>query len=143
MDVGRQLITYLKTLSAVTSLIGSGTSARIYQHDAKEGVQLPYVVVSVTSGLSAVHLATASGIAMNRVTITCYADNETDSYNLNSVIRRGPLLGYRGVMGTGYCNGVADDGGYESGYDPPIPGANDKRYWTMQHYQIWHKETTD
>jgi hypothetical protein len=39
-DIAEELKTYLKSISAVTDLVGSGTAARIYTHRAKQGVTL-------------------------------------------------------------------------------------------------------
>ncbi len=143
MDIATNLKTYLKSISAVTSLVGSGDAARIYIHDAKEGVQLPFVIIAVLTGSSEVHLAGASGIATNRVSVISYGATHAAAYALDKTIRLAPLLGYRGTMGTGFVHAVDDDQGYECGYDPPVTGSAQKRYWVMRDYLFVHKETTD
>jgi len=142
VDVATELRTYLKTKSAITAIVGSGTAARIYLFDAPQDRDLPYVVIEVTSGSAETHLTGSSGIAQNRVTVICYGATETAAYALNEAVRVAPLLGYRGTMGSGTVRDVGDGGGYESGYDPPTTGGNQKRYWTMQHYTITHIQTT-
>ncbi len=52
-SVGENLKTYLKTVSAVTTLVGSGAAARIYTHLAKQGVATPFVIYEVFDGSSA------------------------------------------------------------------------------------------
>ena len=44
------LITYLKSISAVTALVGSGTSARIKPDVAKRTWALPYIVYTGAGG---------------------------------------------------------------------------------------------
>lgn len=143
MDIATNLKTYLKTKSSVTALVGSGDSARIFIHDAKEGVQLPFVIIAVLSGSSSVHLAGAAGIATNRISVLSYGSTHAAAYELDKTIRLCPLLGYRGTMGTGYVHAVDDDQGYECGYDPPVSGSAQKRYWVMRDYLFTHKETSD
>jgi hypothetical protein len=143
MDIATNLKSYLKSKSAITSLVGSGDASRIFIHDAKEGVQLPFVVIVVLTGSSAVHLGGASGIASNRVSVISYGNTHAQAYELDKTIRLCPLLGYRGTMGTGYVHAVDDDQGYECGYDPPVSGSAQKRYWVMRDYLFTHKETDD
>ena len=143
MDVATNIKTYLKSKSSITALVGSGDSSRIFVHDAKEGVQLPFVVIAVLSGSSAVHLGGAAGIASNRVTVISYGNTHAGAYELDKTIRLCPLLGFRGTMGTGYVHAVDDDQGFECGYDPPVSGSAQKRYWVMRDYLITHKETSD
>jgi hypothetical protein len=143
LDIASNLKTYLKTKAAVTALVGSGDAARIFLHDAKEGVQLPFVIIVILTGSSGVWLGGAAGIAANRVSVISYGNTHAQAYQLDRTIRLSPLLGYRGPMGSGFVHAVDDDQGFECGYDPPVTGSAQKRYWVMRDYLITHKETDD
>jgi hypothetical protein len=141
-DIGASIITYLKTKSAITSLVGAGNDSRIYLDYPKQGVALPYIVLEVFEGTSAENIATISGIANNRIQISAYAASAAACYSLAELIRLAPLQMYRGMMGTLFCNGVTSDNSYRRGYDPASAGANDERFWIARDYFFDYVEAT-
>lgn len=140
-DIGTEIITYLKTKSAVTDLIGSGTSARIYLHEAKQGVALPYVVIVVYEGSSHEHLTGISGLAENRVEINCYSATNAGAFALAEAIRLAPLQMHKGVIG-GTHGSVTSPQNYSQEYVTPVPGDNVKRFLVSRDYFVTHTEAT-
>lgn len=140
-----EIKTYLKTKSAVTDLIGSGTAARIYLYAAKEGVALPYVIVDMIPGDSHEHLGGISGVARNRVVIDAYAATESAAYTLAEVIRLilQPIGrdGTRPTLGSTVVHGIASDGSYEADFEPPVKGGAQKRYYYSRDYFVSYAES--
>lgn len=141
-DIGSELITYLKTKSGITSLVGSGVNARIYKHDAKQGVSLPYIVIYVYEGVSTQHISAISGVASNRVEVSCYASTDAGAYALAEAVRLAPLQMYRGTMGSTYVHTVDGESSYDQNRDVPVKGANEIRYWYSRDYFIHYTEPT-
>lgn len=134
--------TYLKTKSAITDVVGSGTAAKIYFYDAKQDIGLPYIVMDNFAGDSFENLSTISGIATNRIQIDCYSTTATLAYTLAELVRLAPLQMYRGAAGSSTIVSVSSNGGYRQGADPPSPGSAQKRYWVSRDYIIQHREST-
>ena len=47
IEIGDEIAEYLKSKPAITDMIGVGRKARIYEDNAKQGVDLPYIVFQV------------------------------------------------------------------------------------------------
>ena len=138
-----ELKTYLKTISPVTTLIGSGTAARIYPHAAKEGVALPYIVLEGFPGESYQHLGGISGMVVNRIQIDAYAATEDGAYVLAEAIRLAPLqMLNHATMGSTNVNVASSDSSYEFGFEPPVKGGAQKRYWVSRDYFVTYAEVT-
>lgn len=142
-DLADELVTYLKTISAITTLVGSGTAARIYKDsEAKQGVSLPYIVFEVFEGASQEDLGGISGMATNRIQLDCYAATSGGAYTLAEAVRLAPLQMYRGQMNTTNVSNVTSNGGYERGIDRPTRGGNQRRYWISRDYIFTYSEPT-
>lgn len=141
-DIATEVVTYLKTISAVTDLIGTGSNARIWYGDAKQGASMPYIVIRVFDGESAEHLGGISGLATNRVEINCYGSTSSSAYTLAEAVRLAPLQKYRGTMGSTYVNEVASPQGYSREFDPPSAGSNQKRFNFVRDYFLHYAEAT-
>lgn len=135
------LITYLKTIGAVTSLVGSGDDCRIYIDAAKQGVALPYIVITSFEGGSYEHLNGISGVGRTRLQIDCYASTPDGAKTLAEAVRLAPLQMYRGAMGSGWVNGVTSPDGYRSGRELPATGGNEYKYWVSRDYVANYQES--
>lgn len=132
--------TYLKTKAAITSLIGSGTAARIFLHTAKQGAALPYIVLDDFGGASAEHLIAISGAGTNRIQVDCYAATSAGAYTLAEAVRVAPLQMFRGAVGSSTVLSISSNGSYRRGWDVPSPGSGAKRYWCSRDYLILYRE---
>jgi hypothetical protein len=140
-DICDELRTYLKTQATITAIVGSSTSARIYQHDAKQGAALPFIILHVFKGTSSETLAAIAGVAMNRIQVDCYGVTNSAAYALAEAVRV-KLQMYRGTMGSTAVLNVTSDGGYDRLFDPPSTGSNQKRYIYSRDYLITYREAT-
>lgn len=142
-DIAADLKTYLKTISAITDLIGSGTAARIYEEDPKQTVPLPYIVFEVFEGSSETHLGGITGIAENRIQVDAYANTRAEAYTLAESIRLAPLAACRGItMGSTFVHDESGNGSYDRGRDRPQKGGNKLRYWISRDYVLKYAEAT-
>ena len=140
-SVGENLKTYLKTVSAVTTLVGSGAAARIYTHLAKQGVATPFVIYEVFHGTSAETLTAIAGMAENRVQVDCYGATESEAYSLAEAVRL-CLQMYRGTFGDADATAIVSPDGYRTGIDNPSKGGNQRRYWVSRDFEISYREAT-
>lgn len=141
-SIGSELKTYLKTKAAITTLIGSGTSARIYTQAPKQNATLPYIVYTVFLGSSEEHLGGITGMANNRIQLDCYGATEEAAYALAEAVRLAPLQMFRGTMGSTYVHCVTSSEGSRAGYDRPEKGTDSRRYWHSRDYSITYAEAT-
>ena len=141
--IGDELKTYLKTITAITDIVGVGVAARIYEFDGKQGQPVPHIIFQVLSGSSASHLGGISGIATNRIKIVAYGSTANAAHKLAEGIRLSPLQNFRGTMGTTFVNSVLSNGGYEEGRDKPTrgqPPGGPRRYWCSRDYIFTYQE---
>lgn len=141
-DLATDIRRYLKNVSAVTTLVGSGTAARIYEEDAKQGQALPYLVFFITPGDSYENLVSIDGIATHRVTVMAYAATRAAAFSLQEAVRLAPLQHFRGTLGNRFVNSISSTGSEDYGRDEPTRGSNQRRYWCARDYVITHAEDT-
>ena len=113
-SIAGELITYLKTKSRITDLVGAGAAARIYIDDAKQGVALPFITMEIYSARSEEWLKGISGLATNRIEINAYAATYESAYQLAEEIRLAPLQHYQGDMGATWVSSCTAFDGYET-----------------------------
>lgn len=141
MSIADTLKTRLKAVSDVTDLIGEDTAARVFTQYQPQGSALPHVVIETFSGNSYEHLSGITGVAENRVQITCYGETETAAASLADLVRRS-LQGYRGTVGSQFINGITSPDGFESGDDrPSANGGNTYRFWVRRDYEVAYQES--
>jgi len=141
MDIVEALKKHFKTKTEITSLIGSGSAARVYYSAPKQGVKPPFIVLTVFDGESAEHLQGISGVASNRVEIDCCGSTPQQAYTLAEQVRLS-IQTYRGTMQGLYVNGIISPGSYEREYEPPEKGSDVRRYWITRDYFCSYNETT-
>ena len=129
------LFTYWKTKSEITALVGMGTSARIYAQGAKAGEPMPFVVVIPAGGNDHRHLSGLSGIRRQVMEVIACGSTQASADALAEAVRS-ETADYRGVMGASWVNQVLQETAPESGYDQPLDGSHQGRYWTMIRYSV-------
>lgn len=139
-DISTALITYLKTISNITDLVGSGTSARIYHERIKQGVSEPFIRIELLGGISDQYLGGISGIATAEIQVDAFALSSADAFDLAEKIRLAPLQMFRGTMGAIDVLNVDGSENFRRGFDPPPNGGNTKRYYVTRDYSITYRE---
>ena len=142
-DISTALITYLKTISNVTDLIGAGTAARIYHDEIPPKAAEPFVRIEWFGGDSEEALADIVGVAFADVQIDAYATTTAGAYDLAEKIRLAPLQKYTGgTWGSVTVESVTSEENYRRGKDSPEGGDHDPRYWCSRDYRIEYNEAT-
>lgn len=141
-DLANNLKTYLKTKSVITSVVGSGSSAKIFLFP-NERINAPFILLQIFEGITAETLGGLAGWSRNRVQIDCYHTTYDNAFDLAERVRLCPLQQYRGAIGDITLACVTSDESYDTGVDPPPPGSRHHRYWVSRDYMIWHAETTE
>ena len=141
-DILESTRTYLKTKSAITSIVGASDASKIFFHDAKLGADPPFIILEIYQGESRENLSTISGVATNRIQIDCYGATASSAYALAEAVRLAPLQMFRGTVGSCTVLNVTSDQSYVRGYDPPSSGSSQKRYWISRDYLITYQEST-
>ena len=147
-DIKEELKTYLKTNSAITDLVGSGTASRIYTHRAREKKKggtrgtLPYILVASSGGQSFEHLGGIAGLATTAVNVWACASTSAGADTLAEAIRLAPLQGYRGFINTTKAT-VSAQAHRDDGYEQSDDGSDSAAYyWTRRVFMITHTEAT-
>jgi hypothetical protein len=148
MSPGASLRTYLlnNTGTAITGLIGSGTSARFYPDELPQNCVIPACTYTTISTRNEHSISTGgtgdwgrSGFASARIEIECFADTRTGSLNLADTIMDyvcGPTQRLRGVYGG--CN-ILDcmiATGPRTYTEPDTAGGDDRRYVTVIEFSV-------
>lgn len=98
MTIEEAIRTYLGGVSAVTALVGSGTSARIYPQVLPQSPTYPAVVYFVVSNPVVESHGGNSALAHPRFQIDCWSPDYIQAKTVAMEIRRA-LQGFKGLMG--------------------------------------------
>lgn len=134
------LVTYLKTRTGITALVGATTSARIYPVYAKQGAALPHLVYVQNGGESYRHLSKGSGIRRTVLQVFCYAATQAGADQLAEQVRLS-LANYRGAMGDSRVHDCQQAASALTGWDEAEDASDTARYWTMLVFDLMHNET--
>lgn len=139
VDITAALIAYLKTVSSVTALTGSGALARIYPDDLKQGITATACTVSRISGGTVGYMGGRSGLNHATFQVVSYgatraAADALDNAILDDIGDAGNIT--MGSVKTTECAVV--DGTRDSGDDLPVDGSDARRYWARTSYKIFY-----
>lgn len=140
--IGDDLETYWKTKSAITSIIGSGRHARIYEDSPKQGARLPFIVYRCFEGFSTEGLSQIAGAAQRRVQVDCYGTSAKQADDLQEAVRLAPTQGHRGNVGSSFVNGITSPDTARTGTDDPPKGSKKYRHWSSRDYLVAYNEAT-
>lgn len=135
-NIGKNIHVYLQTKSGVNSLTTRG-----YPSAREQGSALPSYIYRIIDSQHAAHLQGASGVAISRVQIDCYAATQIDANALAEAIRIEllrqpvPTMDSVGVDCVTHENGPIDFGPIK-----PEDGSDDWLYVTTDDYVLIHHE---
>jgi len=135
-----EFVTYLKTIGGITSLVGSGSSARIWQQDGpRESTTQSCICVVLQSDNSIDHLGGSSTLSWCDISIQCYAATPTDRNMLaaavDAALPHDNSVTAIGSLAVTEIVGMASrsDGDYAG----PI-GSDARLYYSNFVYRIWY-----
>lgn len=140
--LGDDWTTYWKSKTAITSIVGAGAHARIYEDAPRQGVKPPYVVFRFFEGPSAEGLSELGGVGEKRMQVDAYHNTPADAHALQEAIRLGPTQGHRGTVGSTFVHGVTSPQTSRHGSDDPPKGSKARRYWSSRDYLTAYAEAT-
>ena len=135
-----EFVTYCKSQSGITALLGTTTACRLYPDGPKQGAALPFAFLEQISGDAPSTLSTSiRGCGVEQEVIDLFAVGATKAAAaaLQEAFRL-VLQNYRGLMGSTHVKDVLVNGGREQGCDLPQDASDTRRYWCKRTYQIWH-----
>lgn len=143
-DFSDELLTYWKTVSAITALVGTTTNARIWPDEFKQGGALPAIVYDEAGGEDITQLGSKTGAGLCRSVVHIYAYGATRAAanELAEIVRIGTQNGARGNFGSTYVNEVVFSSHRDWGTDSPQDSSSTPRYWTRRICDIWHAQAT-
>ena len=136
------LVTYWKTVSAITDLVGATTSARIWPDQAKQGQATPFIVYTRgPGGVVFRHLGGPTGARTSVLHVYCWGDTRSAADGLAEAVKDSMESGFaRNTWAGTYVNACFVDDATDDGHDPPIDGSDDKKYWSRLVLRIVHSE---
>lgn len=130
----------------VTSIIGSGTSARFYPEDLPQNCQMPACTYSVVTTRNEHHISTGGtadwgrcGFASSRVEVECYANTRSGSQALADAIMdrvSGPVSRLRGVYAGVNVYDCMVATGPRTYTEPATDGGDERRYVTVIEFLV-------
>lgn len=136
-DICAELITYLKSKSGITALVGSSTGSRIYPDKPKQAVARPLVVVSQAAGLTHRPLSGTAQIQTSTFDIESHADTRAGADALSTAIHA-ELTPDNKTMGSTFVTQVVTELHRDAGDYLPIDGSDKSVYWCRSRYTLWH-----
>ena len=133
------LVTYWKSISAITTLVGSGTAARIYPQLAKEKVDPPYIVYVRGGGQSEKDLSGVTGHRLSLLYVYCFGSTLGAADALAEAVRQN-TANYRGDMSGVYVRRIWCDDALDDGVDEPVDKSYSPRFWVRVIFRIAHAE---
>jgi len=134
------LVTYWKSKSAITSIVGEGTAARIYPLAAKERTNnQARIVYERGGGDSEQHLTGVSGVRKTIVYVYCYDSTLSGADALAEAVRTS-TANYRGNMSGVFVHWVECSDAPDDGIDEAKDASDTHRYWVRVILRITHAE---
>lgn len=142
-DFCDEFVTWVKTVSALTSLIGSGTAARIYPDQLKYGITSQAIVYEETGGDDVNYLGGLGGLCRTVIHTWCYGTTRTLANALDQALFVALCSTSTNItMGSTVATDRSRSNHRETGTDRKDDGSNDYRYWTHSVFDIWHAQAT-
>lgn len=140
-DICVDLETYLASIGAVTTLVGAGAAARIFNDVPRDRAALPFIVLQEVGGQSMEILTGAAGLAESIFHIYAYAGSRAAADSLAETIRTAPMQGFRGDMGATANVAVTHDDFRLTGIDlTKDKSGGPHRRWTRGTYQLFYDQ---
>lgn len=135
------MVTYWKSISAITDEVGAGSSARIYPEQARQKkASGSYIVYMRQGGESFQHSVGVSGTRTTDLHVFCYADTMALADTLMEAVRSN-TANKRGTLSGTLVNFIVVTDAPDSGINKAEDGSDDHEYWVRVILQITHEES--
>lgn len=132
------LITHWKTVAGITTLVGTGTSAKIWPHRPNQGTIPPYICFFRSDGGPIINLSGESGALRAVLHVYCYGTTFSQADSLARIVRtttaamRGTYSG--NIVYRVECESIDD------GWEPRQAGSDQIDFWSRLVIRIVHGE---
>lgn len=139
MSVHAALVAYLKTVSAVTALVGSGSSARIRPFERLQGEALPAITYFSVDGNVDGMWGGHPALTRSRIQIDCWSDEHEESLTLLAAIRAA-TDGFTGTFASTLVQGARIAEIREDFERAKVGGGTSDTEWFRQSIDwiVWH-----
>lgn len=133
------LVTYWKSVSAITALVGASDAARIHPHKSAQGGVTPRITYERAATRSATHLRGHSGYRVSVIHVRCFgstlaaADALAEAVKVNTQNQRGTWSGTT-------INWVFCSDGFDDEAEQRKPGSDEKDFVVRLVLRIGHSE---
>ncbi len=103
VGMGQDIIAVLRGLSAVTALVGAGTSARVYEDNAPRETTAAHIIVEVDNDRSLNDITGKGGMRIGNVNLICRSASRVGADALAEAVRNNgttPGTGLAGYTGS-------------------------------------------
>jgi len=128
-ELNGDFVLFLRAYAPISTLVGTGTDARIYPEAARQGAVAPYLVYTQAGGNSEKYLGGLDGCENMIVHVYAYADSQPQSKEL-AVAVRDRMLPTQAIVGDGTKLHVCNGGIIDTGYERDQASGDRKRFWT-------------
>lgn len=132
------LITQWKAVTAITDIVGTGTSAKIWPHAAVQGTPPPYVVFTRVDGRPIIRLAGTTGARLTVLHVYCYGVTAAQADTLANAVKTATEA-MRGTYTGVYVNRVEVES-IDDGYEQREVAGDFKDFWVRLVVRIIHSE---
>lgn len=87
MSIAEDFVTKLKTVSAITALVGSGSSARIHRNFVPTRATLPYIVFGRSHNQSDMCLSGPGGLEETHLAVECRSSTPAGAEALSELVK--------------------------------------------------------
>lgn len=132
------LVTYWKTKTGITDLVGTATNARMWPDAAKQGADAPYIVFVRGGGNVNQRLAASADSGGTTILhVYCVGATAAQAATLAEAVSDN-TVDYRGSMSGTRIMYVKLVDSPDSGFETPWDGTDQKRFWTRVVLRIAH-----
>ena len=142
MSMYADLLTYLKSQSTVTTIVGAGTSARIYPDAIKQGATFPCLMYRKIGGGPMTGICGRLGISNDIFEVYAFGATRAAADTLDEAVYAVLQGGNKTFGSTAVTEVYVGESDRSSGADAPIEGSDQYDYWARTVYTIWYADGT-
>lgn len=139
-DFCDELENKVRSLSAVTDLIGASAACRFFPDVPNQAAVLPFMVYAESGGDSEEHLQNSAGMCRTVLQVWAFGSTRRQANKVAETFRRAIKPEKDKKWGELYVTEISCSTHRMCDVDLPQDNQDQKRYWTRRTFDIWHEE---
>ena len=135
-EISADLKSWLTTKSAITSLVGSSTGARIFPERPKQNAALPYLIITQSYGRQQNNLGGRVALQECQFEILSVGETRNQADELSTAVHN-EMTPSNKTMGSSFVTEIMTELHRDSGDDLPQDGSDRARYWSRSVYRLF------